>query len=194
MLWGRGSSRRAGLRSLLSTDKRRRSARRPQPKLSSYMPGLIPASQHRIVLVFSVNSRRLYTVKPLGNRSCMPRPSRPDSSIAHQPRRSLDQTARVNALRRMLAARKAAGGVHYGLTFAKPPSASNEFEMYPRWRPGMDKPRSSLPPYSRAGLSDLLGPYPFVAQPHRSIRVGLAFCQLEIALRELARETGDAIT
>jgi hypothetical protein len=47
---------------------------------------------------------------------------------------------------------------------------------------------------TRAVLSGLPGPYPFVAQPHRSIRVGLAFCQLEIALRELAREAGDAVT
>lgn len=46
---------------------------------------------------------------------------------------------------------------------------------------------------TRAALSDLPGPYPFVAQPHRSIRLGLAFCQFKIALRELAREAGDTV-
>src|SRR6266851_1198384 len=45
----------------------------------------------------------------------------------------------------------------------------------------------------RAGLSACLRPHPFVAQPDRSVRVGLAFCQPELALRELAREAGDAI-
>jgi len=45
----------------------------------------------------------------------------------------------------------------------------------------------------RVGSSVSLSPHPFVAQPDRSVRVGLAFCQPEIALRELAREAGDAI-
>jgi len=38
-----------------------------------------------------------------------------------------------------------------------------------------------------------LCPHPFIAQPDRSIRVRLAFCQLKIALREFAWEAGDAI-
>ena len=33
----------------------------------------------------------------------------------------------------------------------------------------------------------------FIAEPDRSIRVGLALCELELALRELARKGGDAI-
>jgi hypothetical protein len=46
---------------------------------------------------------------------------------------------------------------------------------------------------TQTGLSACLRPYPFVAKPDRSIRIGLALCQLEVALRELAREAGDAI-
>jgi len=38
-----------------------------------------------------------------------------------------------------------------------------------------------------------LSPLPLIAQPDRSVRVRLAFRQPEIALRELAREAGDAI-
>src|SRR5882724_754252 len=45
----------------------------------------------------------------------------------------------------------------------------------------------------KARLSADLSAHPFVAQPHRSIRVGLAFCQLEVALWKLARKPGDAI-
>jgi hypothetical protein len=41
-------------------------------------------------------------------------------------------------------------------------------------------------------LSACLSPYPFITQRDRSIRVRLALCQLEVALRELAREAGDA--
>src|SRR5580658_1633013 len=34
---------------------------------------------------------------------------------------------------------------------------------------------------------------PFVAQPNRSVRVGLAFCQPEVALREFGGKAGNAI-
>ena len=51
----------------------------------------------------------------------------------------------------------------------------------------------SISAANRARLSADLSPYPFIAQPDRSIRVGLALCQLEAALWELAREGGDAI-
>ena len=40
----------------------------------------------------------------------------------------------------------------------------------------------------RKRLWDDLRPNLFIAQPNRSIRVGLAFCQPEVALRELAWE------
>jgi hypothetical protein len=62
-------------------------------------------------------------------------------------------------------------------------------------RPGMraryGKKSNSTP--IRARLSANLSPHTFITQPDRSIRVRLAFCQLEVALRELARKGRNAI-
>ena len=46
---------------------------------------------------------------------------------------------------------------------------------------------------TRAGSSSCLRPHPRVAKADRSIRVGLALGQLEVTLRDLGREIGDAV-
>jgi hypothetical protein len=51
--------------------------------------------------------------------------------------------------------------------------------------PQFHTPQGSIIGSSRAN--------PFIAQPNRSIQVGLAFRQPEVALRELAGEAGDTI-
>jgi|GEM_PF-3255624 len=58
---------------------------------------------------------------------------------------------------------------------------------------GFSQSRLSPIPHRQPRLLAPLRPNPFIAQANRSIRVGLAFGQPEVALRKLAGEAGDTI-
>ena len=70
-----------------------------------------------------------------------------------------------------------------------PPSIDDFKHLWGTARPVAEKEIERDTHRSSANLR----PNPLIAKPDRSIRVGLAFCQMEVALRELAREAGDAI-